>query len=182
MRQQITSRKRSPVSLKSLLSKLLMLALTVVKSCEFDGDDLIVSVRPRKSRLCRCPHCGRKAPVHDVPSDPRRWRALDLGQTKVYLEYRLPRVKCGECGVHAAGVPWARPVSRFTRDFEDQVAWLADLCQDFGQKNARFMRPFPWSRRRAWSARRSPPSPTPGCGSQASSAGAACCISSRCSR
>lgn len=116
------------MSLKSLLSKLLMLALTVVKSCEFDGDDLIVSVRPRKSRLCRCPHCGRKAPVHDVPSDPRRWRALDLGQTKVYLEYRLPRVKCGECGVHAAGVPWARPVSRFTRDFEDQVAWLAVNC------------------------------------------------------
>ena len=35
-----------------------------------------------------------------------------------------PRVMCRDHGVTVAAVPWARHVSRFTRDFEDQAAWL----------------------------------------------------------
>lgn len=46
----------------------------------------------------------------------------------VFLEYALPRVDCPEHGVHAAGVPWAHHASRFTRDFEDWVAWLCVHC------------------------------------------------------
>jgi transposase len=34
-------------------------------------------------------------------------------------------VRCRAHGVTACAVPWARHDSRFTRDFEDQVAWLA---------------------------------------------------------
>jgi transposase len=36
-----------------------------------------------------------------------------------------PRVRCPDHGVAAAAVPWARHGARFTRAFEDQVAWLA---------------------------------------------------------
>lgn len=116
------------MSVNSLLKKLLGIALVVVKSARFEGGSLIVSVRPRKSRLCRCHECGRRCPVHDCPPAPRRWRSLDLGSTMVFLEYALPRVDCPEHGVHAAGVPWAHHRSRFTRDFEEQVAWLCVHC------------------------------------------------------
>lgn len=112
------------MSLSSLLKKLLGTTLVVVKSARFEGDSLVISVRPRKSRLCRCFECGRKCPAYDVPAEPRRWRSLDLGATMVYLEYALPRVSCPEHGVRAASVPWAHHASRFTHDFEEQVAWL----------------------------------------------------------
>jgi len=41
------------------------------------------------------------------------------------VEAESPRVSCREHGVIVAAVPWARHDCRFTRDFEDQVAWLA---------------------------------------------------------
>jgi transposase len=47
---------------------------------------------------------------------------------KVMLRYDLRRVDCPFCGIRAELVPWAEPASRFTRDFEDQVAYLAQRC------------------------------------------------------
>lgn len=116
------------MSVNSLLKKLLGFALIVVKSVRFEGGSLVVSVRPRKSRLCRCHACGRRCPVYDCPPKPRRWRSLDLGATMVFLEYALPRVECPVHGVHAADVPWAHHLSRFTHAFEEQVAWLCVHC------------------------------------------------------
>ena len=34
-----------------------------------------------------------KGPVYDVPSQERRWRALDFGTARVFLEYALSRVE-----------------------------------------------------------------------------------------
>jgi transposase len=47
---------------------------------------------------------------------------------KVVLHYDLRRVDCRYCGIRAELVPWAEPGSRFTRDFEEQVAYLAQRC------------------------------------------------------
>ena len=44
---------------------------------------------------------------------------------KLWLEAPGGRVECSVCGVVQAWVPWARPDARFTRAFEDEVAWLA---------------------------------------------------------
>jgi transposase len=45
---------------------------------------------------------------------------------KVLLEADIRRIDCVGCGqVRTELVPWARPGSRHTRDFEDMVAWLA---------------------------------------------------------
>lgn len=41
------------------------------------------------------------------------------------IESELRRLRCRDCGVHLEPVPWARPASPYTRDFEDVVAWLA---------------------------------------------------------
>jgi transposase len=50
---------------------------------------------------------------------------MDLGTTKVFIAAGAPRIDCRKHGVLVASVPWARRGSAFTRDFEDQTAWLA---------------------------------------------------------
>ena len=44
---------------------------------------------------------------------------------RVELRYNLRRVECGRCGVRVELVPWADINSKFTRPFEEQVAYLA---------------------------------------------------------
>jgi transposase len=86
-----------------------------------DGREVLVfGVRPDHGHRCRCSRCGRRAPRFDSGEGRRRWRALDAGTMRVYLEAEAPRVACPRHGVVVAAVPWARPGSRFTTTFEDR--------------------------------------------------------------
>ena len=76
----------------------------------------------------RCGVCGRRARGYDRGEGARRWRALDLGSTKAFVEAEAPRVECRRHGIVVARAAWARHGSRFTRVFEQQVAWLATHC------------------------------------------------------
>jgi transposase len=87
--------------------------------------EVIVSARPGWRDRDRCGVCRRRSPGADQGAGRRRWRALDLGTTLAYVEAESPRVRCRRHGVVVCAVPWARHDSRFTRAFEDQVAWLA---------------------------------------------------------
>ncbi len=102
----------------------------VVEQVEYDEDEqvVVVHVRPRRQRHGRCGACQRRASWYDQGEGRRRWRALDLGSTCVYLEADSPRVDCIEHGVAVRAVPWARHGAGHTRDFDDQVAWLATQC------------------------------------------------------
>ncbi len=111
-----------------ILRFLLRLKKTVIEGVGFDGDRIVVAVRPHKREMHRCPECGRRRPVYDRSESPRSWRALDLGTVMCFLEYAMERVECPEHGVLACRVPWARHGSWFTREFEDQVAWLMTHC------------------------------------------------------
>ena len=53
------------------------------------------------------------------------WRHLDLGHWRLEVRAELRRLTCPSHGVRTEGVPFARAGSRFTRDFEDLVGWLA---------------------------------------------------------
>jgi len=112
----------------SVMKKLLNVKGIVVEDIGFEpfGNDetLIVKVRPMARQKSRCGLCGKKSPGYDSGTKARRWRSLDFGTFRVYIEYDLPRVRCRKHGVIAARVPWARHDSWFTRDFEDTVAWL----------------------------------------------------------
>jgi transposase len=88
----------------------------------------VVAVRPRSAERDRCGICRRKSPGFDLGEGRRRWRALDLGLERAYVEGDAPRVRCRDHGVVVCAVPWARHQARFTRSFEDQVAWLAVHC------------------------------------------------------
>lgn len=115
--------------MKRILCRLLGATLTVITGLRFEGDRLIVGVRPRKGRERRCPVCGRRCPQYDPPRGARRWRALDLCSTRCYLEYSPCRVRCPEHGVRVEVVPWADgAATRFTAAFEEQVSWLCAHC------------------------------------------------------
>ena len=98
--------------------------------CGIEAERIVVSVRPYKREQRRCPVCGRACDFYDMANRgaPRLWRAMDLARSACYLEYAPCRVRCPEHGVRTEAVPWARHGARFTRDFEDWVAWLAVRC------------------------------------------------------
>ena len=107
-------------------ARLLGLQRAVVEDVATGSEDaVIVAVRPGWRERDRCGVCRRRCGRYDAGEGRRRWRALDLATTVCFLEADAPRVRCRRHGVVVAAVPWARHGSRFTRSFEDQVAWLA---------------------------------------------------------
>jgi transposase len=50
-----------------------------------------------------------------------------MGRLRISLEYAPRRVECPRCGVRSEQVPWAVHGSRFTGDFEELVAYLAQV-------------------------------------------------------
>lgn len=107
----------------------------IVGVAERSEDRLVLAVRPKWRHERRCSICGRRSPWYDRGSGRRRWRALDLGVMRVELEAEARRVRCRRHGVVVAAVPWARPRSGFTRQFEDTVAWLATQSSQFAVKH-----------------------------------------------
>ena len=113
-----------------LWAGLLGVVKAVVEGVDFDDAEeaIVVSVRPRKATKRRCGRCGKRCPGYDQGEGRRRWRALDLGTIRAFLEADSPRVRCAEHGVVAAQVPWARHGAGHTYAFDDTAAWLVTHC------------------------------------------------------
>ncbi len=99
-------------------SRLLRLPGVWVRNVRFEPDRVVVEVALRR-RLLVCPECGYstrarkdKRPVDSV------WRHLDLGIWRLEVRCRRRRVWCRVHGARTESVPFARPGSEFTRDFE----------------------------------------------------------------
>ena len=94
-----------------------------VRDVAFGQEAVIVTVvlRAKKPVCSGCGARGLKIKEHRE----KRWRALDLGAPRCVIECRLTRLYCPGCGDVYEAVPWARAGSRYTRDFEDLSAWLA---------------------------------------------------------
>jgi transposase len=103
------------------------LTRTVVEGVRVDGADesIVVSVRPNAKARSRCGRCRRRSPGYDQGDGRRRWRALDAGITRVFIEADAPRVRCRTHGPTVVAVPWARHGVGHTHDFDAMAAWLA---------------------------------------------------------
>ena len=99
----------------------------VIEHIELDEDagEIVIGCRLRKGARRRCGRCHERSPGYDNGEGRRRWRALDAGTIRVFIEADAPRVTCPEHGITVAAVPWARHDAGHTRAFDDQVAWLA---------------------------------------------------------
>jgi transposase len=104
-------------------NKMLAIPGANVVGVQFTPTGIVVALRRRGRRLrCRCGWSTRAA----YDRSTRRWRHLDLGAARLFLEAEIRRLACRRCGrVRTETVPWARPGARFTCDFEDVVAYLA---------------------------------------------------------
>jgi transposase len=113
-----------------LWARLLGVEKTVVERVEFDEHEgvVVVSARPARGQRRRCGICRRRSPGYDRGEGRRRWRALDLGTVRVFVEAEAPRVCCARHGVVVAAVSWARHGAGHTLGFDQTVAWLATVC------------------------------------------------------
>lgn len=104
-------------------NRLLTLPGASVTGISFTDVGVIVSVR-RTGRRLRCP-CGFSTRA-TYDRSRRRWRHLDLGIHKLWLESEIRRLNCSACGrVRTESVPWARPGARHTLAFEQLAGFLA---------------------------------------------------------
>jgi transposase len=110
----------------TLLRKVLALKCTRVTAVRYGPVGIEADVAPT-TRAPICSGCVcRVRRLYD--RNRRTWRHLDVAGMETTLVYELRRVDCPRCGVRAELVPWADPGSRFTRDFEDHVAYLAQVA------------------------------------------------------
>ena len=118
-------------SANTVFKKILNVKGIVVEKSTFYEDSfgvthLDLQVRPTKWAECRCPECGRRRPKDGLSvRQDRSWRSLDFGSVLVHLKGYTQRIKCPGHGSIVANVPWAYPGSRFTKEFDITVGWLA---------------------------------------------------------
>lgn len=103
--------------------RMLRLPGASVKDVAFGSEGVVVTVRLRAKRPV-CSGCGARG-LGIKEHREKSWRHLDLGAGRCYIECLLRRLYCPGCGDVYEAVPWARAGSRYTRDFEDVVAFLA---------------------------------------------------------
>jgi len=111
------------VRVTTAFNKMLAVTGASVATVTFTPEGIVVGLRRRRRKLL-CP-CGTKTwAVYD--RSVRRWRHLDLGAARCWLEAEIRRIDCRGCRrVRTEEVPWARPGARHSRDLQDVVAWLA---------------------------------------------------------
>jgi len=103
---------------------LIGIASIFVTNVRIEGFLIIATVK-LTSRKARCPKCGRCCPGYDCRDKPSWWLHLGLGSFRFIIEYAPRRVECPTCGVLVEKLPWARHDCRFSRDFEEMAAYLA---------------------------------------------------------
>jgi transposase len=112
------------VRVSTAFKRLLRLPGASVADVSFGAEGVIVTVRLRRRRRV-CAQCGQTGRLEIHDRRVKRWRHLDVGASRCWIECELRLLRCSDCGVRLEPVPWARPGAHHTRDFEDTVAWLA---------------------------------------------------------
>lgn len=122
----------------SVLKNVLNLNSTVIESVEavkttvkkygedFEEKEILVHARPYKKQRRRCIYCGERCPGYDKKhrGTESRWRAPNLNGVPVYICYSPERIRCPQHGVLTEKLPWEDGTTRFTPEFNDEVAWM----------------------------------------------------------
>jgi len=112
------------VRVTTALNKLLGLQGAWVRGVRFAKEGIVCEVALKRRRPV-CSGCGQSKGLRAHDRRRTRWRHLDLGSQRCFVECELRRVRCPDCGVRFEEVDFARATAAHTRDFEDVVAFLA---------------------------------------------------------
>ncbi len=122
-----TGRERAEMKRTRLFAQALGLERPwYVESTAFDAGErrLDIHLNFEVGGTFACGGCGGEGcKAYDTAL--KEWRHLNFFQHRAYLHAPSPRVKCPECGVRQARLPWARPRSGFTLLFEALVVTMA---------------------------------------------------------
>ncbi|WOO89969.1 helix-turn-helix domain-containing protein [Mollicutes bacterium LVI A0078] len=96
-----------------------------ISDISYDGetDSFIVDI-DAVIKEAPCPMCNNASKIHDRLQ--KKWRHTDYENSKVYITFRNPRIKCVDHGVKTSDVNWAKPKHRFTIELEELVCKLAE--------------------------------------------------------
>lgn len=90
-----------------------------------DQKILKVYARPFRRLQCLCPKCKKKCVQNGFrQKEESRWRAPNLNGIPVYIYYHPHRILCPEHGALNEYIQWADGTSRFTPEFNDEIAWM----------------------------------------------------------
>ncbi len=91
-----------------------------------------LDARPHARNAHRCQFCHKRCTVYDHQyTGDATWRAPGVNGVPVLICYRPARVVCPVHGIHTEYIPWAEGAgskSRFTPDFNNEVAFMAITC------------------------------------------------------
>ncbi len=91
----------------------------------FEQTRIYVHAKPFKRVQDLCPVCRKKCPGYDTKySTESTWRASNLNGVQVHICYRPQRIECPDHGILTEYIPWQDGNSRFTADFNNEVAWM----------------------------------------------------------
>src|ERR1700687_2795914 len=91
----------------------------------FEAGITTFRIEQPRERL-RCSHC-RSEEVWAQGGVERTFRALPIGKQPTFIQVKVPRVRCFDCGkVRQVRIPFAAPKKHHTRSFE---RYALDLCR-----------------------------------------------------
>lgn len=70
-------------------------------------------------KVTACPVCLAQTTIYDHL--PREWRHLNFQDSKVYINFEVPRAKCSTHGILQTKINWARPRQHYTISLEKLV-------------------------------------------------------------
>ncbi|MBL7009438.1 MAG: ISL3 family transposase [Planctomycetes bacterium] len=108
------------MQLKTILNRIEKHPSFVYGDPIFEGDALVVSIRPRANSRAVCSGCGQRRGMYDTAREPRRFQFVPLWGISVFFLYTMRRVNCPACGVKVESVPWAEGKSPITTS----LAWF----------------------------------------------------------
>jgi transposase len=120
---RVSDDEEGDVRVTTAYNRMLGLPGAWVRDVAFGEGAMIVTVALHRKRPV-CSGCGARG-LRIKDYRVKRWRHLDVGGLRCVIECRLRRLYCPGCGDLPETVEWARSGARYTRDFDDLAAWLA---------------------------------------------------------